>query len=85
MSTDSSDSTLRTILLIVVIVFGILLLFSLLMMLFGFSMGGMVGGGFGPEGMAGSGGLPPIWGFGMPLLFFLVVGGLGYVLYQSLS
>ena len=85
MSTDSSDSTLRTILLVIAVVLGILLLFPLLMMLFGISMGGMMGGGFGPGGMAGFGGMPPVWGFGMLLLFLIVVGGLGYVVYQSVS
>ena len=84
MSTDSSNSTLRTILLVVAIVFGILLLFPLLMMLFGISMGGMMGGGFGPGGMAGLGGMSPVWGFGMLLLLLAIVGGLGYLLYQSL-
>ena len=85
MSTDSSNSTLRTILLVIAIVLGILLLFPLLMMLFGISMGGVMGGGFGPGGMLGPGGMSPVWGFGMFLLLLAVVGGLGYLLYQSLS
>ena len=85
MSTDSSNSTLRTILLVIAVVLGILLLFPLLMMLFGISMGGMMGGGFGPGGMAGLGGMSPVWGFGMLLLLLAIVGGFGYLLYQSLS
>ena len=85
MSTDSNNSTLRTILLVIAIVLGILLVFRLLMMLFGISMSGMMGGGFAPGGMPGSGGMSPVLGFGMFLLLLAVVGGLGYLLYQSLS
>lgn len=85
MATDSSNSTLRTILIVIAIVLGILLLFPLLMMLFGISMGGMMGGGFGPGGMLGPSGMTPFWGFGMLLLLLAVVGGLGYLLYQSLA
>ena len=85
MSTDSSNSTLRTILLVIAVVLGILLLIPLLMMLFGISMGGMIGGGFGPGSMAGPGGMSPVWGFGMLLLLFAIVGGFGYFFYQSLS
>ena len=85
MSTDSSNSTPRTILLVIAVVLGILLLIPLLMMLFGISMGGMTGGGFGPGGMAGPEGMSPVWGLGMLLLFLSIVGGFGYLLYQSLS
>lgn len=83
MTTDSSDSTFRSILLVIASVLGILLLFPLLMMLFGVSMG--MTGGFGPGGMVGPSEMTPVWGVGMLLLFLLVVGGLGYVLYRSLS
>lgn len=85
MSTDSNNSTLRTILLVIAIVLGILLLVPVLMMLFGISMGGMMGGGFGPGGMPGPGGMSPFWGFGMFLLLLVVLAGFGYILYQSLS
>lgn len=85
MSADNSNSTLRTILLAIAVVLGILLLFPLLMMLFGISIGGMMGGGFGPGGMVGPGGMSPIFGFGMLLVLLAVVGGFGYLLYQSLA
>lgn len=82
MSSDSSNSTPRNILLVTVVL-GILLLIPLLMMLFGISMGGMFGGGFGPGGMVGSGGMSPGWGLGMLFLLFAIVGGFGYFLYIS--
>jgi putative membrane protein len=73
----SNDGLLR----IVVIILGIIVLFSLLMMVFVMPMMGMMGWWWG-DGMAG--GLSPIWGIGMMLIWLVVLLGVGYLLYRGL-
>lgn len=74
----SSDGLLR----IVIIVLGILVLFPLLMMVFAMPMMGMMGWWWG-DGMAG--GLSPLWGIGMMLVWLVVLLGIGYLLYHGLD
>ena len=65
-----------------IVIVAVLLLFPLLMM-GTFPMMGMMGwwwGGTGP-GV----GLSPLWGLGMMLLFLVVLVGIGYFLYRSLT
>ncbi len=73
----SSDGLLR----VVVIVLGLLVLFPLLMMVFAMPMMGMMGWWWG-DGMAG--GLSPLWGLGMMLVWLVVLLGIGYLLYRGL-
>jgi putative membrane protein len=77
MTTRSNNSLFR----IIVIVVAVLLLVPLLMM-FSFPMMGMMRwwGSAGP-----SIGLSPFWGIGMMLLFLLVLVGIGYFLYKSVT
>ena len=83
MTTRTDDSLLR----IVIVVVAVLLLFPLLMM-GTFPMMGMMGW-WGPSmtwGSAGpGGGFSPLWGLGMMLLFLVVLVGIGYFLYRSLT
>jgi putative membrane protein len=72
----SNDGLLR----IVAIVLGILILFPLLMMVFAMPMMGMMGWWWG-DGMAG--GLSPMWGIGMMLVWLVVLLGIGYLLYRG--
>lgn len=73
----SNDGLLR----IVAIVLGVIVLFPLLMMVFAMPMMGMMGWWWG-DGMAG--GLSPMWGLGMMLVWLVVLLGIGYLLYRGL-
>lgn len=73
----SPDGLLR----IVVLVLGVTVLFPLLMMVFAMPMMGMMGWWWG-DGMAG--GLSPLWGLGMMLVWLVVLLGIGYLLYRGL-
>lgn len=73
----SSDGLLR----IIVVILGVLVLFPLLMMVFAMPMMGMMGWWWG-DGMAG--GLSPLWGLGMMLIWLVVLVGIGYLLYRGL-
>jgi putative membrane protein len=78
MSTErTSDGLLR----IVLIVLAVIVLFPLLMMVFAVPMMGMMGWWWG-GGMAG--GLSPLWGIGMMLVWLVVLIGIGYLLYRGL-
>ncbi|MBX0297679.1 SHOCT domain-containing protein [Haloarcula nitratireducens] len=78
MSTErTSDGLLR----IVLIVLAVIVLFPLLMMVFAMPMMGMMGWWWG-GGMAG--GLSPLWGIGMMLVWLVVLVGIGYLLYRGL-
>ncbi|MCL7418856.1 MAG: SHOCT domain-containing protein [Halalkalicoccus sp.] len=78
MSTErTSDGLLR----IVLIVLAVIVLFPLLMMVFAMPMMGMMGWWWG-DGMAG--GLSPLWGIGMMLVWLVVLVGIGYLLYRGL-
>jgi putative membrane protein len=65
---------------IVLVVLAILLLIPLVMMVVAAPIMGMMGvwGG----GMTG--GLAPLWGVGMMLVWLLVLGGIGFLLYRAL-
>ncbi|WP_276270940.1 SHOCT domain-containing protein [Haloarcula litorea] len=76
-SRESNDGLLR----IVLIILGVLILFPLLMMVFAMPMMGMMGWWWG-DGMAG--GLSPMWGIGMMLVWLIVLLGIGYLLYRGL-
>lgn len=71
----------RRLLRIVLIVLAVIVLFPLLMMVFAMPMMGMMGW-WGGGGMAG--GLSPLWGIGMMLVWFVVLVGIGYLLYRGL-
>lgn len=75
---DSTDSLVRTILLVLAVV----VLLPLLMMAFAMPMMGMMGwwGGMGPGT-----GVSPLWGFGSMLVVLAVVLGVGYYLVRSLA
>ncbi|MFC6734506.1 MULTISPECIES: SHOCT domain-containing protein [unclassified Haladaptatus] len=73
----TSDGLLR----IVLIVLAVIVLFPLLMMVFAMPMMGMMGWWWG-GGMAG--GLSPLWGIGMMLVWLVVLVGIGYLLYRGL-
>ncbi|MBX0297964.1 SHOCT domain-containing protein [Haloarcula nitratireducens] len=78
MSTErTSDSLLR----IVLIVLAVIVLFPLLMMVFAMPMMGMMGWWWG-GGIAG--GLSPLWGIGMMLVWLVILVGIGYLLYRGL-
>ena len=78
MSTErSSDGLLR----IVLIVLAVIVLFPMLMMVFAAPMMGMMGWWWG-GGTAG--GLSPLWGIGMMLVWLVVLVGIGYLLYRGL-
>jgi putative membrane protein len=76
-TTRTSDGLLR----IILVILAVLVLFPLLMMVFAVPMMGMMGWWWG-GGMAG--GLSPLWGVGMMLLFLVVLVGVGYFLYRGL-
>lgn len=76
-SKQSNDGLLR----VVVIVLGILVLFPLLMMVFAMPMMGTMGWWW-SDGMPG--GLSPLWGLGMMLVWVIVLLGIGYLLYRGL-
>ncbi len=73
----TSDDVLRAIL----IVLAVIVLFPLLMMILVMPMMGMMGWWWGGE-MAG--GLSPLWGVGMVLVWLVVLVGIGYLLYRGL-
>lgn len=78
MSTErTSDGLLR----IALIVLAVIVLFPMLMMVFAVPMMGMMGWWWG-GGMAG--GLSPLWGIGMMLVWLVVLVGIGYLLYRGL-
>ena len=78
MSTErTSDGLLR----IVRIVLAVIVLFPILMMVFAAPMMGMMGWWWG-GGTAG--GLSPLWGIGMMLVWLVVLVGIGYLLYRGL-
>ncbi|MBX0325007.1 SHOCT domain-containing protein [Halomicroarcula sp. F13] len=78
MSTErTSDGLLR----IVLIVLAVIVLFPMLMMVFAAPMMGMMGWWWG-GGTAG--GLSPLWGIGMMLVWLVVLVGIGYLLYRGL-
>lgn len=76
-TTTSEDGLLR----IVLVVLGAVVLLPLLMMAFAMPMMGMMGwwggGMFGP-------GVSPLWGIGTMVVWLVVLGGIGYVLYRGL-
>lgn len=75
-SREGTDGPLRVIL----IVLAVLILFPILMMSFAFPMIGMMGwwGGGGTQGT-------PLWGFGMMLVWLVILVGLGYIIYRAVS
>lgn len=81
----SSDGLLRIVLIVVALVVllpFLLMAFMLPMLGFMGGYGGMMGGWGGM--MDGTGGYG-IWGWGMMLLWFLVLAGVGYVVYRAIS
>lgn len=81
MSTTDSDGTL---LRVVVLVLAVLLLVPVLMMVSAVPMMGMMGWGW-SGGMMGPGGASPLWGLGMLLVWVLVLGAIGYVVYRTVA
>ena len=77
----STDRTSNGLLRVVLIVLAVIVLFPLLMMVFAIPMMGMMGWWWG-GGMAG--GLSPLWGIGMMLVWLVVLVGIGYLLYRGL-
>lgn len=73
----SSDDLLR----MVLIILGVIVLFPLLMMVFAMPMMGMMGWWW--DGRM-AGGLSPLWGMGMMLVWLVVLVGIGYLLYRGL-
>ena len=64
----------------ILFVLAVLLLVPFLLMMFMMPMMGMMGG------MGGTGtAMSPVWGFGMMLLFLLVLVGIGYALYRAFT
>lgn len=77
MSTEgASDGLLR----IVLIILAVIILFPVLMMALAVPMIGMMGWWGG--GIVG--GLSPMWVLGVMLVWFVVLGGIGYLLYRGL-
>lgn len=80
-STESSDGLLRVLLVVVAAVVLLpVLLMAVAMPMMGV-MGGMWTGGMGP----GTGGGFPLWGLGVMLVWLLVLGGVGYLLYRGVT
>lgn len=73
----SNDGLLR----VVVVILGVLVLFPVLMMLFAMPMVGMMGWYW--DGGA-TGGLPPLLGLGLLVVWLAVLLGIGYLLYRGL-
>ncbi|WP_435158463.1 SHOCT domain-containing protein [Haladaptatus sp. DFWS20] len=73
----TEDKLLRTVL----IVLGVIVLFPLLLMAFAMPMMGMMG--WWGTGMFGRG-ISPLWGFGMMLVWLLVLVATGYFFYRGL-
>lgn len=78
MGTEQTSSGLIR---VVLIVLAVLFLFPLLMMVFAMPMMGMMGWWWDGH-MAG--GLSPLWGIGMMLVWLVVLVGIGYLLYRGL-
>jgi len=78
MSTKRSTNGL---LRVVLLVLAVIVLFPMLMMVFAVPMMGMMGWWWG-GGMAG--GLSPLWGIGMMLVWLVILVGIGYLLYRGL-
>jgi len=72
---QTSDGLLRAVLLVVAVI----VLLPVLMMVLAMPMMGWWWNG----GMAG--GLSPLWGVGMLLVWVLVLGGIGYLLYRGFA
>lgn len=71
-----TDGPLR----VVIIVLAVIVLFPLLMMVFAVPLMGMMGWWWG-GGMAG--GLSPMWGVGMLLVWLVVLVGIGFLVYRG--
>lgn len=79
MSVDhTSDGLLRAVLLVLAVI----VLLPVLMAVLAMPMMGMMGWWWN-GGMAG--GLSPLWGLGMMLVWVLVLGGIGYLLYRAFA
>ncbi|MFC7156653.1 SHOCT domain-containing protein [Halomarina halobia] len=76
-TTRTSDGLLR----VVAVVLGVIVLFPLLMMVFAMPMMGMMGWWWGGQPV---GGLSPLWGVGVMLVWLLILLGVGYALYRGL-
>lgn len=74
---EAGESIVR----IVLVVLAVLLLAPLLMMAVAMPMMGMMGWGWGWM----VGGLPPLWGAGMVLLWLVVLLGVGVALYRAFA
>ncbi|MDS0282678.1 SHOCT domain-containing protein [Haloarcula onubensis] len=79
MSVDhTADGLLRAVLLVVAVI----VLSPVLLMLFAMPMMGMMGWWW-SDGLAG--GLSPLWGVGMMVVWVLVLGGVGYLSYRAVA
>ena len=76
----SNRTTDDDLLRIVLIILAVIILFPLLMMVFAVPMMGMMGWWWG-GGMAG--GLSPLWGIGMLIVWLVVLVGIGYLVYRG--
>ena len=76
----SVDQTADGLLHIVLLVLAVIVLLPVLMMVFAMPMMGMMGWWWN-GGMAG--GVSPLWGVVMMLVWVLVLGGIGYLLYRG--
>lgn len=74
----SNDSLLR----IVVVVLGVIVLLPVLMMALMMPMMGMMGWSW-HDGVAG--GMSPMWGIGMMLVWLVVLLGIGYLFYRGVA
>lgn len=72
----NSDSTIK----IVLLVLAAIVLTPVLMMALAVPMFGMWGG---MRGGVGGSGVSPMWGFGMSLVWLIVLVGVGYVVYRG--
>ncbi|MFB6078889.1 MAG: SHOCT domain-containing protein [Halarchaeum sp.] len=83
---QSSDGTLRTLLIVLAVVLGApLVLMVVALPLIG-AYGGMMGGYGGYGGMMGGyGGYSPLWGLGMLLVPLLVLLAVAYLAYRALG
>ena len=75
---QTSDGLLRAVLLVVAVI----VLLPVLIMVLAMPMMGMMGWWWN-GGIAG--GLSPLWGVGMLLVWVLVLGGIGYLLYRGFA
>lgn len=75
---QTSDGLLRAVLLVVAVI----VLLPVLIMVLAMPMMGMMGWWWN-GGMVG--GLSPLWGVGMLLVWVLVLGGIGYLLYRGFA